>query len=264
MNILYALLCFAVMGIIFGVMLAVASRAFAVKEDARIEKVRSCLPGANCGCCGQKGCSALAEAIVHGQAECNACTVGGKQSAEKIAAIMGVEVDSAKKMHAVVLCSGYDAATVKKYEYDGEHSCLAVMQLGGGEKACSYACVGYGTCMTVCRADAISVSDGVAYVDERRCIGCGACVKACPKNIIKLVPEGTTHIVKCSSCDRGIDTKKYCESGCIGCRMCEKICESGAISVKNNIATIDYEKCTHCGACAEKCPRSIIANCVSE
>ena len=40
--------------------------------------------------------------------------------------------------------------------------------------------------------------------------------------------------------------------------MCTKVCESGAITVNGAIASIDYEKCTHCGKCVEKCPRKII------
>ena len=37
-----------------------------------------------------------------------------------------------------------------------------------------------------------------------------------------------------------------------------KAVEFGAITVENNIAHIDYSKCTGCGKCAEKCPKKII------
>ena len=49
-----------------------------------------------------------------------------------------------------------------------------------------------------------------------------------------------------------------CEVGCIGCKKCEKVCPSDAVTVENNVAHIDPEKCTNCGACAEVCPRKII------
>ncbi len=40
--------------------------------------------------------------------------------------------------------------------------------------------------------------------------------------------------------------------------LCEKNCPEGAVTVTDNIAHIDYEKCTGCGTCAEKCPKKII------
>ena len=40
--------------------------------------------------------------------------------------------------------------------------------------------------------------------------------------------------------------------------MCEKACEYGAVSVKDNLAEIDYTKCTGCGACAKACPTGAI------
>ena len=43
----------------------------------------------------------------------------------------------------------------------------------------------------------------------------------------------------------------------VGYRL-SKHCEFGAITVENNIAHIDYSKCTGCGKCAEKCPKKII------
>ena len=51
---------------------------------------------------------------------------------------------------------------------------------------------------------------------------------------------------------------KACSVGCIGCKMCEKVCQFDAVKVEGNIAHIDPEKCTNCGACAEKCPKKII------
>ena len=50
-----------------------------------------------------------------------------------------------------------------------------------------------------------------------------------------------------------------CSVGCIGCKMCERVCEFDAVTVTNNVAHIDPEKCTNCGKCAEKCPKKIIS-----
>ena len=64
---------FAGLGVLFGLLLAVASKIFAVKVDERIPAVQEALPGANCGGCGFSGCAALAEAIVKGEVAPNAC-----------------------------------------------------------------------------------------------------------------------------------------------------------------------------------------------
>ena len=60
------------------------------------------------------------------------------------------------------------------------------------------------------------------------------------------------------SVDDGKTTRKYCDVGCISCRICEKNCPEEAISVSDYVASIDYSKCSGCGICADKCPRGII------
>ena len=63
-QILIPVAVFVVLGALMSTMLAIASRAFAVKTDERVEAIAEILPGANCGGCGYAGCHALAEAIV--------------------------------------------------------------------------------------------------------------------------------------------------------------------------------------------------------
>lgn len=257
-TVVWALIWFAVFGGAFGILLAIAAKAFAVKVDERVTAICEVLPGANCGGCGYTGCTALAEAIVKGEAKTSACVVADDECSSKIAEIMGCAADVSVRKRAQVMCSGTLGRAKKKYLYDGAADCLAAVKLGGGDKVCPNGCVGLGSCTKVCPFGALKVVDGVAVVNDHLCTGCGQCVEACPKHIIKLVPYSAPYRVACMSVDKGAVTKSYCDVGCISCRICEKNCPAGAVTVNDFVASIDYDKCTACGICAEKCPRKII------
>ncbi len=244
-------------GLVFGIILAVASKVFHVETDERIGKITEVLPSANCGGCGYAGCSAYAEAVVSGKASVNGCPVGGAAVAQKVAEIMGVSASSeTQRKIAHVICSG--GCNSEKFEYHGISDCRAANRLANGDKSCAYACLGLGSCAAVCPFDAITVTDGHVNIREEKCTGCGKCVEECPKNIISLIPENAPYFVQCSSKNKGAVTRNVCEDGCIGCKICEKKCEFNAIEVYDNLAAIDYKKCTGCGACVEACPRKII------
>ena len=150
----------------------------------------------------------------------------------------------------------------KKGSYDGLMDCEAAMKLSGnGPNNCPYGCLGFGNCTKVCPTGAISVINGVAQVDHEKCVGCMACKNACPRGIIEEVPYKQDIVVACSSKEKGGTLRKYCDIGCIGCKLCEKTCEHDAIHVFDNLAHIDYSKCVSCSACADKCPRNLIADC---
>ena len=258
--ILMAALIFAGISVFLGVVLAVASKVFAVEVDERIEKITEVLPGANCGGCGYAGCAALAAAIVKGEAKMNACNACGDEVTDMIAVIMGKPVVDGKKVRyrAQVMCSGTHELAKKKYIYAGVSDCNAANKLAGGDKLCPNGCIGLGSCAKACNFGAITIEDGVASVDYAKCTACGMCVEACPKKIIRLIPFEAKHWVGCMSADKGAVTKNYCDVGCIGCRLCEKSCQAGAIKVNGSIAEINYDLCTGCDACVEKCPRKII------
>lgn len=256
-DILKAVLVLGGLGLIFGLVLGVASKIFEVKKDERIAKIMEILPCANCGGCGFAGCDSFAKAVVNGTASPSGCSVGGSKCAQEVSQIMGVEANFVKKV-ARVKCAGNCEQSPARYKYKGIESCAAAAKLGGGPKACSYGCMGIGSCMQVCTNDAISIRAGIAVVDPEKCSACGQCVEACPKRLIEIVPYESEYFVACNSKDKGSEMKNTCSAGCIGCKICVKACPAEAISVEDNLASIDIEKCENCGACAEKCPRKII------
>ena len=256
-NIIFAVLVLGAIAIVFGLILSVAAKVFEVKVDERLPKIQECLAGANCGGCGYPGCAGCAEAILAGKAPVTACAPAGAEGAAKIAAIMGMEAPSGEKMVAHVICNGGDAA-VKNFEYVGIADCVGALKVAGGPTACSFGCLGFGSCVNACQFGAMHIVNGVAEVDREKCVACMACAEACPKKIIRKVPYEQRVLVGCRSEDKGAQTRKLCDAGCIGCMKCQKECPHEAIKVVNFVATIDYDKCTGCGHCADICPRGII------
>jgi RnfABCDGE-type electron transport complex B subunit len=246
-------------GLFIGLFLGFAAKKFEVKVDEKEANVRELLPGNNCGGCGFPGCDGLAKAIALGEAPVNACPVANQAIYEKIAEVMGTEAAETEKTVAFVKCVGTCDKTEVKYEYFGAQDCKkAALVPGKGNKKCSYGCMGFGSCVKVCKFDAIHIVNGIAVVDKEKCSGCSKCTAECPNNIIEMVPSKARTLVACSSYDKGKDVKAACSAGCIGCKMCVKACEFDAISVENNLAYIDYSKCTNCGKCAAVCPVKVI------
>ena len=259
MTILYAVLTLGVLGGGFGAILAVASKIFAVEKDPRIEEIQGILPGANCGGCGFAGCSACAESIVSGAAPVNACPVCSGEQTTAIAAIMGVEVALAERRVAFVRCNGGTRSN-KKYDYIGLMDCQAAVKIAGnGPLDCAFGCLGFGSCVAACAFDAIHINaGGVAEVDRDKCTLCRRCMDACPRHLITDVPYAADVVVRCASQDKGAVARNNCAASCIGCKLCEKNCPQDAIHVIDNVAVIDYTKCTSCGVCVEKCPRKVL------
>lgn len=254
-------------GFVLSVVLYAVSRKFAVEEDVRIKEVCEMLPGANCGGCGFPGCEGMSAACVvaseHGSLGTLLCPVGGKSVMDKISAYLGVSATVTVPKVAVVCCGGSCEIRPRTRVYDGLQSCKVAHITGMGESECAYGCLGCGDCVSRCAFGGLSLNreTGLPEVDLDLCTGCGACAKACPRGIIRLYPmseEGLAVVVKCVNRDKGIAAKQACERSCIGCKICEKQCGTGAVTVKDNVAYIDGEKCTLCRECETRCPRGAI------
>lgn len=257
-NILIAIAALGGLGLIFGIILAIASKVFHVQVDPKITQIREALPGVNCGACGFPGCDGLAKAIATGEAPVTACPVASSEAVGELGNIMGVKAEIGNKKVARVMCNGCQENAVDKFKYQGIMDCKAANMISGGSKACSAGCLGLGTCVNVCQFDAIKIENGVAVIDKDKCTSCEKCVDVCPKFIIDMVPYNQEVFVDCKNTDFGKSVKLDCKVGCIGCKLCEKNCSFDAIKVENNIATIDYDKCTECMVCVLKCPTKAI------
>lgn len=259
-EIIIPILALGVLGVLFGVGLALAAKKFYVTTDPRIEQIVSYLPGVNCGACGMAGCMGFAEALVQGVSVLESCVGTQEESRISISKIMGIEVRSKIKNVAVLHCNGGSLRAKNKYIYQGVKDCISANQVLGGQKLCGYGCIGYGTCAKICPFGAIEMSgEDLPVVIEEKCKACGKCVEACPKKLFSLAPVSKNFLIRCKSLDLGKKVMNVCSVGCIACRKCEKACPVKAISVVDNLAVIDYNKCGNYGECFNVCPNKTIA-----
>ena len=230
-----------VLAVAMSLVLGWANRAFHVEVDPRINSINDVLPAANCGGCGYVGCGEYAEAVVVAGADIDLCPVGGPATASDLAEIMDVDVGDAAPKRPVVHCSADESQRLGRHEYAGEMTCTAA-NLVAGVQGCTYGCLGIGDCVVACEYDAIHIIKGLATVDYEKCIGCSACARACPRNIITMVPFKTDRVmtVACSNKDFGKDVKNVCNTGCIGCKSCEKVTK-GLFHIEDNLPILDYD-----------------------
>jgi len=258
------ILALCAIGVTAAIILYFVAQKFKVYEDPRIDEVEEALPAANCGGCGYPGCRGFAEALVKADTIDNfLCPVGGAPVMARVGAILGHEVKATEPTVAVVRCNGTCENRPKTNIYDGASSCSIAASLYGGETGCQFGCLGLGECVDACNFDAMYMDEetGLPVIDEDKCVSCGACVKACPNNIIELRKKGPKSrriFVSCVNKDKGAVAKKACAVACIGCGKCVKECPFDAITLENNLAYIDYNKCRLCRKCVLVCPTHAI------
>lgn len=248
------------LGAIFAGLLGFASKVFFVQVDETEGRIRSVLPGANCGACGFPGCDGFAKAVAEGRAPVNGCSVGGAPVASLISEIKGVDSGSFIKKVATVLCSGGCGQTTKTSEYIGKKDCRTLHSIGGN-KSCNYGCLGCGTCVEQCEFDALKINDnGIAEIDKEKCVACGKCIPVCPRGIIRFTPYDAPAHIYCTSQAFGKEAKESCTVGCVGCGMCAKLASNefemeGKLARVKYSAEFDIEKAR---LAASKCPAKCI------
>lgn len=251
-------------GSVAAIILYLVAQRFKVVEDPRIDIVADLLPGANCGGCGLAGCRALAEAIVKAESlDGINCPPGGGEVMNEIASVLGLEATQQEPMIAVLRCAGSRECAPPKVHYEGATTCEFAHALFSGESGCPNGCLGCGDCVIACAFDAMHMdeSTGLPVISDDRCVACGACVKACPRNIIEMRKKGKKDrriYVSCINKEKGGVARKSCVVACIGCGKCVKECRFDAIQLENNLAYIDFNKCTLCRKCPPVCPTNAI------
>lgn len=259
LSVVVPILVIAAVAAALGFSLSFLGDKLAVERDPRIDDIERNLSGANCGGCGYAGCSQFAEALFKGEADISRCNPTPPENKKNIARILGMSDFESEATVAVVHCIGGNRAA-NKFDYQGFGDCRSAELLAGGNKACAYGCMGLSTCSAVCPHHAVSIckDTGASKVDREKCTSCGACVSACPKNIIGRIPASAKVYIACSNLTKGKAVMDVCKVGCIGCGKCERVCPSHAIKLSNNLAAIDYSKCTGCLECVKNCPRKCI------
>jgi electron transport complex protein RnfB len=245
----------------FAVVLLIASEKLKVEVDPKVAQIREALPNLDCGACGFAGCGSYAGAVLAEPDLLGKCAPGGQETADKIAQVLNLQIsDSGAAKRPIVYCRAHPAEKTYHANYDGIQTCTAANALPNVQ-ACKFGCLGFGDCMWACKFDALDILDGLATVDYEKCTGCGACSKACPRNLIAMVPFSQENMmaVACSSKEAGKVTRSMCKVGCIGCGLCAK--QSEAFLVENNLARVDYERyqpTEQAETAMNKCPTGVI------
>ena len=262
--IIYTIITLVAIGSAAAIILYFVAQKFKVYEDPRIDEVEESLPAANCGGCGFPGCRNFAETLVKSESwEDLFCPVGGNETMARAASILGREAIEQAPRVAVVRCNGTPEFRPRVNQYDGAPTCAIAHSLYAGEGGCPHGCLGLADCVVVCAFDAIHMdpkTDLPVVVDDK-CTACGACVEACPRDIIELRKKNKKYrkiFVSCINEEKGAAAKKNCSVACIGCSKCFNVCPYEAITMENNKAFIDSDKCKLCRKCVVVCPTNAI------
>lgn len=171
-----------------------------------------------------------------------------------------------------------DLYAIHEKDSDFTVRCLNKDKGNLARKSCSVACIKCRRCERSCPFGAIDFVDGVARIDESKCLNCGVCSSVCPNGCITDIRERplTGHcrvdVALCSGCGMCMaicpaTCIKFDSNGlavidedpCIGCELCLGLCPQLAISAyAKGTCRVLSNKCTGCAECIKGCP----ANCI--
>ena len=249
------------LGILFAVVLLIASEKLKVEVDPKIEEIYDALPQIDCGACGFAGCMSYAKGVSADPELCGKCAPGGPATSEAIGKILNLQISGGGfPLRPVIHCRAREADRVYLANYEGIPSCTSA-NVYPTVQACKFGCMGFGDCVDACKFDALHIIDGLAIVNYEKCTGCGACSRACPRDLIEMIPFSNENmmVVACRSKETGKDTRKKCRVGCIACNLCKK--QTELFTIENNFAKMDYENyqpTEQTETASTKCPTGVI------
>lgn len=219
------------LGLAAAVVLSVARRVLAGKEDANADAVvvaiDAVLPQSQCAQCGYPGCRPYAEAVAACE-RLDLCPPGGSRVVVALEELLGRDANA--EMSEPV------DAVARIVEAD---------------------CIGCALCIEACPVDAIAgASKYLHAVIPERCTGCELCIPACPVDCIELVAR-STEVTEPPAPGNAAAV------ACIGCGRCEDACP---VDLKPEVLHVAFETgatdtsaidCIECTACTRACPSGI-------
>jgi ferredoxin-type protein NapF len=121
------------------------------------------------------------------------------------------------------------------------------------------ACIGCAACVNACPSGIISLAHALPALDFSvgECTFCGECAQSCPEPVFRKDSlGGFTHVAD-------ISAACLAEAG-VACQSCRDACPEQAIRFRPRIGgpflpELDEVACSGCGACIAICPASAIA-----
>ena len=160
---LTVIITLAVIGSIFGLILAYSAVRFKVEGNPVVDRIDAILPQTQCGQCTYAGCRPYAEAIASGEADINQCPPGGEATIIALADLLDVEVKPLNAEHGE----------------EKEHPTIVRID--------EQVCIGCTLCIQACPIDAIlGAAKHMHTVIESECTGCNLCIPPCPVDCIHI------------------------------------------------------------------------------
>jgi len=121
-------------------------------------------------------------------------------------------------------------------------------------------CIGCGACIDACPQDCIELEMPSPVHIGEECVYCGKCLEACPFESISLKEEyfgvrngRIVYIRKIIKGPRSGEIDIDSET-CQLCGVCVNKCPTGAMEIQNDKIVVDADKCILCGSCESRCP----------
>jgi len=117
------------------------------------------------------------------------------------------------------------------------------------KKVCSVGCIGCAACVRACPFEAMTLENNLAAVNYSKCRVCGLCVSVCPTNSIRDNRD-----------ELRVRRVAVIGEGCNGCSLCARACPTDAISgTPKEQYRVDPTRCIGCGVCADICKRGAVS-----